>query len=170
MNEFLKGIAPTVASALLGPLGGAAVGAIGKIFGIDSATTSDIAKVFQDGKLSPEQLSELKALELKYQNEEKERGFRYAELEYKSTADARDMQKQTRSYFPATLSTFITIGFFGILIAMLVKDIKPSEPLLVMLGALGAGFGAVVNFWLGSNSSSARKTELLAHAQLPPVK
>ena len=163
-NETLKVLAPTVASAVLGPLGGVAVSAIGKIFGIEDATVTDITKVLQDGKLSPEQLSALKSLELKYQNDERERGFRYAELEYKNTADARDMQKQTKSYFPATLSTIITAGFFGILVTMLWNDIKPSEPLLVMLGALGAGFGAVVNFWLGSNSSSARKTELLAQS------
>ena len=163
MNEFLSGIAPTLASAILGPLGGVAVSALGKIFGIDGATTAEVAKVFQDGKLTPEQLSAIKALEMKYQAEEKERGFRYAELEYKSTIDARDMQKVTKSYFPATLSTFVTVGFFSILITMLVWDYKPTEPLLVMLGALGAAFAAVVNFWLGSSAGSQRKSELLVN-------
>lgn len=163
MNEFLSGIAPTLASAILGPLGGVAVSALGKIFGIDGATTAEVAKVFQDGKLTPEQLSAIKALEMKYQDEEKERGFRYAELEYKSTVDARDMQKVTKSYFPATLSTFVTVGFFSILITMLVWDYKPTEPLLVMLGALGAAFAAVVNFWLGSSAGSQRKSELLVN-------
>lgn len=162
MDEILKTLAPTVASAILGPLGGVAVSALGKIFGIDSATTTDITKAFQEGKLSPEQLSQIKALEMQYQNEEKERGFRYAELEYKNTADARDMQKQTKSYFPATLSTIVTVGFFGILTAMMFTDIKPSEPLLIMLGALGAAFGAVVNFWLGSSNSSQKKDAVLA--------
>lgn len=146
MNEFLMGIAPTLASAILGPLGGVAVAGLGKIFGIDGATTAQVSKVFQDGKLTPEQLSAIKELEMKYQADEKERGFRYAELEFKNTSDARDMQKVTKSYFPATLSTFITAGFFGILITMLVFDYKPTEPLLVMLGALGAAFGGVVNF------------------------
>ena len=168
MNDFLSTIAPTIASALLGPLGGVAVAGLGKIFGVENATLSDITKSFADGKLTPEQLTSIKELELKLQAEEKERGFRYAELEFKNTADARDMQKQTRSYFPATLSTFITIGFFGILITMLVWEYKPTEPLLIMLGALGAAFGAVVNFWLGSSASSARKSELLASSQ--PVK
>jgi hypothetical protein len=162
MNELLASIAPTLASAILGPLGGVAVAGLGKIFGIDGATTSDVAKVFQEGKLTPEQLSAIKALELKYQAEEKERGFRYSELEYKNTADARDMQKQTRSYFPATLSTFVTVGFFGILITMLVYEYKPTEPLLIMLGALGAAFGAVVNFWLGSSNGSQQKNSMLA--------
>jgi hypothetical protein len=163
MNDFLKTLAPTLASALLGPLGGVAVASIGKIFGIDSATTESISKVFETGKLTPEQISAIKALELKYQAEEAERGFRYVELEYKNTADARDMQKQTKSYFPATLSLGITMGFFSILVTMLVWEYKPTEPLLIMLGALGAAFGAVVNFWLGSSDGSRRKDQMLAN-------
>ena len=111
--------------------------------------------------MTPEQLTAIKELEMKYQAEEKERGFRYEELIFKNTADARDMQKQTKSFFPATLSIFITSGFFSILITMLVWEYKPTEPLLIMLGALGAAFGAVVNFWLGSSNGSQRKSELL---------
>jgi hypothetical protein len=168
MNDFLAGLAPTLASAIMGPLGGVAVAALGKIFGIDGATTEQVSKVFQDGRMTPDQLTAIKQLELKYQNDEKERGFRYAELEFKNTQDARDMQKQTKSYFPATLSTFITVGFFSILITMLVWEYKPTEPLLIMLGALGAAFGAVVNFWLGSSSGSQRKSEMLANSA--PVK
>lgn len=161
MNDFLAGIAPTLASAILGPLGGVAVAGLGKIFGIEAATTAQVSKIFQDGKMTPEQLTAIKELEMKYQAEEKERGFRYEELIFKNTADARDMQKQTKSFFPATLSIFITSGFFSILITMLVWEYKPTEPLLIMLGALGAAFGAVVNFWLGSSNGSQRKSELL---------
>lgn len=160
--ETLKALAPTVASALGGPLAGAAVSALGSIFGVEQPTQDAIARLFKDGQLSADNLAEIRKLELKYQNDERERGFRYAELEFKNTADARDMQKQTRSYFPATLSTFVTIGFFGILITMLVYEYKPTEPLLIMLGALGAAFGAVVNFWLGSSAGSQRKDALLA--------
>ena len=162
MNDILAGLAPTLASAILGPLGGVAVAAIGKIFGIEAATTEQVSKVFQDGRMTPEQLTAIKELEMKYQNDEKERGFRYEELIFKNTSDARDMQKQTKSFFPATLSTFITCGFFSILITMLVWEYKPTEPLLIMLGALGAAFGAVVNFWLGSSNGSQRKDNLLA--------
>ncbi len=160
--ETLKALAPTVASALGGPLAGAAVSALGSIFGVEQPTQETIARLFKDGQLSADNLAEIRKLELKYQNDERERGFRYSELEFKNTADARDMQKQTRSYFPATLSTFVTIGFFGILITMLVYEYKPTEPLLIMLGALGAAFGAVVNFWLGSSHGSQNKDATLA--------
>jgi membrane protein DedA with SNARE-associated domain len=39
-----------------------------------------------------------------------------------------------------------------------------SQPLLIMLGSLGAAFGAVINFWLGSNKGSDRTKELLAQS------
>ena len=163
MNDLLASLAPTLASAILGPLGGVAVAALGKVFGIDGATTEQVSKVFQDGRMTPEQLSAIKALELKYQAEEKERGFRYAELTFKDSADARSMQVATRSNVPAALAALVTTGFFGILIFMIVKsDYKPTEPLLVLLGALSTSWTMIVGFYFGSSHGSQAKSELLA--------
>ena len=36
-----------------------------------------------------------------------------------------------------------------------------NQPLLIMLGLLGAAFGTEVNFWQGSNKGSGRAKELL---------
>jgi hypothetical protein len=163
MNDLLASLAPTLASAILGPLGGVAVAALGKVFGIDGATTEQVSKVFQDGRMTPEQLSAIKALELKYQADEKERGFRYAELTFKDSADARFMQVATRSNVPAALAALVTTGFFGILIFMIVKsDYKPTEPLLVLLGALSTSWTMIVGFYFGSSHGSQAKSELLA--------
>ena len=168
MNDFLKNIAPTIASALLGPLGGVAASAIGNILGVSDATTATISKVMQDGKLTPEQLSQLKALELQYRNDEKERGFKYAELEFKDVADARDMQKVTHSNIPPALAILVTVGFFGILAFMLGNAAyKPTEPLLVMLGSLGTAWTGIVGFYFGSSHGSQQKNELLANSQPP---
>ena len=48
----------------------------------------------------------------------------------------------------------ITFGFFGILGWMLAHGIPHTggEALLVMRGALGAAFGAVINYYFGSSS------------------
>ena len=166
MNDFLKDIAPTLASALLGPLGGVAVAGLGKILGIDGATQADVTKAFQDGKLTPEQLSQIKALELKYQDEEKERGFRYVELEFKDTDSARKMQMATLSNIPPILAIMVTLGFFGILIFMVVNgQYKPTEPLLVMLGSLGTAWTMIIGFYFGSSRSSQQKDALLANSQ-----
>ena len=40
---------------------------------------------------------------------------------------------------------------------------KAREPLLILVGSLSAAFGAVVNYWFGSSSGSAHKSELLAN-------
>jgi hypothetical protein len=165
LTDLIGGLAPTVASALLGPLGGVAVAGLGKIFGIDAATTDNVAKAFQDGKLTPEQLSAIKQLELQCQNDEKERGFKYSELEFQDTASARHMQELTNSNIPPVLSILVTIGFFGILGFMLMSpNYKPTEPLLVMLGSLGTAWVGIVQFYFGSSHGSQQKTALLAQA------
>lgn len=165
MNEILSNIAPTIASAILGPLGGVAIAGLGKIFGIDKATQQDIAKVISEGKITPEQLSEIKKLEMQYQNEEKERGFRYVELMFKDTENARDMQIQTRSNIPPVLAILVTVGFFGILgFLILNSQYKPTEPLLVMLGSLGTAWTMIIGFYFGSSQGSQNKDRLLADA------
>ena len=170
MNDVLAGLfktlAPTVASALLGPLGGVAVAAISKILGIGDGKVESITQAFNDGKITPDQLAEIKKLELQYQNDEKERGFKYAELEFKDSDSARQMQITTQSIVPAVMSFFITAGFFIILGWMMYDDtVKDSPPLLIMLGALGAEFSAVCKFWFGSTRESANKNILLANSK-----
>lgn len=161
MQEFLRTIAPTLASALLGPLAGVAVAGLGKIFGIEDATQEKIAKVIQSGKLTSEQLAEIQKLEMQYQAEEKERGFRYAEIACKDRDSARQMQIATKSQVPATLALLITLGFFGILGYMLTDSYQSTDPLLVMLGSLGTAWIQIVAFYFGSSASSHQKNELL---------
>ena len=89
LKSFLGGVAPTIASALLGPLGGVAVAGLTKILGIDGGTVADVTKAISDGRVTPEQVAEIRKLELQFQQDEKERGFRYAELEFKDRDSAR---------------------------------------------------------------------------------
>jgi len=169
MNDFLKTIAPTIASALLGPLGGVAVAGLTKVLGIDGGTVSDVTKAISDGRVTPEQIAEIKNLELQYQADEKERGFRYSELEFKDRDSARQMQISTHSNTPAVLTYMITAGFFGILGWMLHDDaVVNSPPLLVMLGSLGTAWTGCVSYWFGTTQGSARKDQLLANSA--PVK
>lgn len=171
MNEFLMTIAPTLASALLGPLGGVAVAGLGKILGIDGATTKDITKAITDGKISPDQLAEIQKLELEFRDHEAERGFKYSELEFTDTKSARDMQIATHSNIPATLAIGVTVGFFGILAFLILNTAyKPTEPLLVLLGSLGTSWTMIVGFYFGSSHGSQNKDLLLAQAPAPTSK
>ena len=162
-QDTLKQLAPTVASAFLGPLGGIAVSAVGSLLGVSDATQDKIADAITTGKMTPEQIGKLKELELQYKNDEAERGFKYAELEFKDTSSARDMQIQTKSWVPAALAMLVTSGFFGILIFLVSNSqYKPTEPLLVMLGSLGTAWTMIIGFYFGSSHGSQNKDVLLA--------
>lgn len=169
LASFLSGIAPTIASALLGPLGGVAVAGLTKVLGIDGGTVADVTKAISDGRVTPEQIAEIKKLELQYQADEKERGFRYSELEFKDRESARQMQIATNSNTPTILTYMITIGFFGILAWMMIDDtVKDSPPLLIMLGSLGTAWTGCVSYWFGTTQSSQKKDALIAASA--PVK
>lgn len=122
---------------------------------------------------TPEQMLALRDRELAFQERMQAMGLQdkkdMAALANENTKDARAMQIATRSPVPAVLAVLITLGFFGILVGMLAGWLKSSDnqALLIMLGALGAAWGAVVNYFFGSSADSGRKTELLAQA--PPV-
>lgn len=169
MNEFFSKVAPTLASALLGPMAGVAVAGIGKILGLDNATTKDIAQAINDGKITPEHLAEIRKLELQYQADEAERGFKYVELTFKDSDSARQMQIATKSVVPAVLAGIVTTGFFGILIFMIVNsDYKPTEPLLILLGALSTSWATIIGFYFGSSHGSQSKDILLSQPRSKP--
>ena len=65
------------------------------------------------------------------------------------------------------VSLVVTIGFMGVLILVITTKTQgnaPPEVMLVMLGALGAAFGQVVSYWVGSSSGSAAKDTALVNA------
>ena len=165
METFLKSIAPTLLSATLGPLGAVAVAGIGKILGLDGATVKDVSKAIAEGQITPDQIAEIKKLEIQFKADEAARGFKYSELEFADTKSAREMQIATGSHVPAVLAALVTIGFFGILIFMIVStDYKPTEPLLVLLGALSTSWTMIVGFYFGSSHGSQKKDVLLAES------
>ena len=162
-QDILKTVAPTVASALLGPMGGIAVAAIGSAIGIDAPTQDKIAKAFTAGQLTPEVMEKIKLLELDYQNQEKERGFKYAELAFKDVGSARQMQIATQSKMPAVLTVMVTVGFFGILSLLFFHpELKGNEIVMVMVGQLSAVWAGCVAFYTGTTYSSANKNAILA--------
>lgn len=162
-QDVLKTVAPTVAAALLGPMGGIAVAAIGSAIGIDAPTQDKIAKAFTAGQLTPDALEKIKLLELDYQNQERERGFKYAELAFKDVDSARAMQIAIHSKMPAVLTVLVTVGFFGILSLLFFHpELKGNEIVMVMVGQLSAVWAGCVAFYTGTTYGSANKNAMLA--------
>ena len=64
-----------------------------------------------------------------------------------------------------TVSLLVVSGFFYVLVLVLTTKMSGSatpEVLLVMLGALGAGFQQVISYWVGSSSGSSAKDKVIA--------
>lgn len=172
-KDTLLSLAPTVATALGGPLAGVAVSAIGKVLGIDNATTELVADVINSGKLTPDQISEIKKLELQYQNEEAERGFKYADLSYKDRDSARKANveggTQKHLFWLSLVLLILTIGTeIYVLFSGYPKDSLPEVIVGRILGLMDAVAMMVLAYWYGTNSSSSQKTQLLARAE--PIK
>lgn len=165
-KDVIGKLAPTVASALLGPAGGAVVAAIGGIFGLDGATEKDIQQRIENGQLTPEQIAGLRELELKLQAEEKERGFRYAELEFKDRDSARNMAIQTGDKTARNITYLILVSFIGVVGCTLFGWTNADTVLAgTLIGYLSAKAEQAIAFWLGSTDSSKHKNELLLQAR-----
>lgn len=159
-------VAPWIGTALGGPLGGAAVGAIADALGLSEKTEASIKAALSG--VTPEQMLLLKNADQAFALKMQEIGYKQiADLEAIAAGDrkdARDMNKVTRSPVPAILSIAITIGYFAILIGMMLDylNVKDSQALLLMLGSLGTAWGMVMAFWFGTTNSSSDKNKLLA--------
>ena len=162
--EWLKQVAPTIATALGGPLAGLAVSAVSKAMGINEA---DVNETIKTGKLTAEQIACIKQAEIELQKSAQELGLNFEQLAVEDRKSAREMQVQTKSYIPATLAVVVTLGFFGILYMLMAGKITPgSEALMIMLGSLGTAWTGIIAFYFGSSAGSQAKDEMI-HKSAP---
>lgn len=166
--EWLKALVPVLGTALGGPLGGAAATFIAEKLGLSDKTLEVVTDVLSSNKLSPEQLSALKLAEVDFKKFLETNKIDLARLDVANTQGARDMQVATRSLTPDILAGIVVTGFFTILILMMMGmlTVSDQQALLILLGSLSAGFGAVLNFFFGSSRGSQNKDVIIASSTL----
>ena len=157
--EWLKQIAPTIATCLGGPLAGLAVSAVSKALGIDA---SQVQETIDSGKLNADQIASIKQAEIELQKSAQELGLNFEQLAVQDRSSAREMQTATHSYIPPTLSILVTFGFFGILSYLMVTPTDTANtPLMIMLGSLGTAWTGIIAFYFGSSAGSQKKDQML---------
>lgn len=160
-KSVIGAVAPVLGTALGGPYAGMALKSLCEAVGLSGdATESEIsARAATDPEFA------LKAREAENNFKLKMQEFRIQEeqLVLADKDSARKREMTVKDHAPAAMAAFITLGFFGVLSFLLMHGMpeKGGEALLVMLGALGGAFISVVQYYFGSSSGSARKTELL---------
>lgn len=148
---LVKTVAPTLATALGGPLAGMAVKHIGDAIGLDQATQETVSAALQGA--SPETLQKLKQADQDFALKMKALDIDLAKIDADNTASARAMLIQTRARTPAILSWIIIISALGLEGTILFTGLPAKlDDLIVgrILGTLDLALGIVLNFWLGS--------------------
>jgi hypothetical protein len=156
--DWLRQIAPTIATALGGPLGGLAYEAVAKVLGIG---VDQAKSMLEDGKLTADQIAQVKVAEIELKKTEEQLGLNFEQLAVQDRISARDMQSNVKSWIPGTLAIGVTLGFFGILGALMGGYAEKSNELMIMLGSLGTAWSGIIAFYFGSSVGSQRKDELL---------
>ena len=164
--NIVKTIAPTVASALGSPLAGIAVSALGSMFGMSEPTQEKIKDYIEKGQLTGEQIVAMKELDLKYQNEELERGFKYSELVFNDIKSAREREVQVKDSTNQILA-FAIVGAFILTVGLVLSGYASAESVLAgtVIGYISAKCEQVLAYYFGSTKGSARKTEIIAQAE-----
>jgi len=162
-GPLLGQLAPSIATALGGPLAGVAVKTLSSaLFGHEDGTEDQISEAMASA--TPDQLAAIKKIDADFKVQMKSLDIDLERISAGDRDSARQMQRETKDWVPKVLAIVITLGFFGILIWMLLNGMPQTgtEALLMMLGALGTAWTGVVNFYYGSSAGSKAKNDLLA--------
>lgn len=159
-------VAPTIATALGGPLAGLAVKAIGGVFGLgEGAEEADVAKALAGA--TPDDLLRLKEADQKFSIEMRRLDVDLERIAAADRDSARQMQRETRSWAVPVLASVVVSGFIASSIAVLggwVDGLK--DPLIAalvgsVLGNITAATMLVLNFYFGTTASSRTKDETI---------
>jgi hypothetical protein len=157
LGGLLKGVAPALATAVAGPLGGAAVSAIANKLGVGDSV-EEVAKAIAG---DPAATAKLQELELEF-----------AKIDAANTADARKMNADiqnsaTASWLAKNIAYVIDVAIIaGALTMTFVVFIigvpeQNKSMAFTALGSLWTLTGTVVNFHRGSSAGSKAKTDEL---------
>jgi lysozyme family protein/peptidoglycan hydrolase-like protein with peptidoglycan-binding domain len=85
----------------------------------------------------------------------------------RSTFSALALANNPMAWGAPIVSAIVTLGFFGILVILLVwphisGDEQVKQIINISVGALAAGFATVISFWLGSSQGSRQKDVAIA--------
>lgn len=161
--NLVRTVAPTLASAVGGPLAGMATRAISDaLLGKPDGAEAELVEAA--AKATPEQLLALKQAEQDFAVRMRELDIDIERLSNEDRASARDREVRTGDWTPRVLAAAVTLGFFGVLFWMIAYGLPENggEAMLVMLGTLGTAWGAIVSYYFGSSAGSREKNDTIS--------
>jgi hypothetical protein len=124
-------------------------------------------KIFPDPNQKAEAIAKLEQLKQSGELAQMANELQEQQIALDDRKSAREREIAVKDKMPATLSTLVTFGFFGVLGWLLMHGApeKGGEALFIMLGSLGTAWIQVMSYYFGSSQGSAKKDVLLAGKQ-----
>jgi hypothetical protein len=172
-KKVVQTVSPVLASALGGPLAGAAVSALGTaILGKPDASQDEIATAIASGALTGDQIVAMKAADVAFQTRMRELDIDLAKLDQEADAavladiqSARARQVETKDYMPQII--------FGLLLLVYVSEVMmffygkmPEDEYTKALmtrafGTVEGGLTGAVAYFLGSSRGSKKSGDAI---------
>ena len=70
-------------------------------------------------------------------------------------------QGSTIAWAPVVISTLVVLGFLGMALLLMFRQVPDSQLAIVVFSTLSTGFGMVLQYWLGSSAGSARSGDAI---------
>lgn len=168
---LLLGLAPTVASWIMGDKTGAAVS---KVTGIaqDILGTSDAGGIERAIAADPNLALQFRVAVIQAEADARRQAFDTLQAELADVASARSQTVELAkagsaiAWGAVVVSVLVTAAFMAALWFVVREEIPLAsrEIAYILLGTLGAKFGDIVAYWVGSSSGSAQKSAALEKA------
>lgn len=166
-RSVLAKVAPTLSTALGGPLAGVATKFIAdNLLNKPEALPADVEAAVTSA--TPEQLVRLKELDSQFRQAMRGLDLESEKIEASDRVNARDLFKV--SIWPQiVLSSVFVIGYFSVLYVLFLGhsvEVLDKSPwaqgvLTTVLGVLTAAVPQILSFWFGSSMGSKEKTREL---------
>ena len=151
LKNLVGAVAPTIGTALGGPMGNIAMSKIASVLGVSNDQKS-IQQAIQNA--TPEQMLELKKAEQEFEVQMKELDVDVFRLETQDKQNARGMF--SKDWTARIIGVATIAGFLGyIFLVTLQPPEQNSEALInLVLGYLGGLASAVISFYFGASNST----------------
>ncbi len=157
-KSLIGTLAPTIATALGGPLAGLAIKTLsGAILNKEDGTEDEISIALAGA--GAETLAKVREADQSFKLAMKNLDVKLEDLTIKDRASARDRQIALKDRVPEYLAYLLSAGFFGSLFALFKYTIPEANKdiIILLVGSLGTVWVGSMKFFHGTSSSSAKK-------------
>lgn len=152
-GKLIENVAPTIATALGGPVAGMAVKALSNaLLGHEGGSQEDITTALENA--TPDQIASIRKVDADFKVQLKKLDIDLAKIAADDRASARTMAVSTHSFTPSIMSYVIVVCWAIIQYFLFTHIIDASMRELIarVLGTLDGALMLVLSFWFGSSN------------------